>query len=283
MNAPAWGGFAEVRLLDTEAERISTPCGDGQMAWRKWGGGPPLILLHGGFGSWKHWVRNIRPLSRSFTIYAGDLPGLGDSDAALEPHTAEGLAGIIARGIDELIGADGTFYLGAFSLGAVISSPLICAMGPRVNHAILIGAGGLGDLWQNATTGQRRRSSSMSEEEMRDVVRTNLGFSMIGVRDNIDEDTVTLQLSLLNQDRRLKGIHMSQSGIVMDQLPAILNRVTMVWGELDPYLAPDLDTAIAALRERFEDADIRVIENAGHWTNFEAPESIEEMFFDLIR
>ena len=33
-----------------KAERLETPCGDGVMVWRVWGSGPPLVLLHGGYG-----------------------------------------------------------------------------------------------------------------------------------------------------------------------------------------------------------------------------------------
>ena len=67
-----------VHGIAAEAERIDTPCGDGTMAWRCWGSGPPLVLLHGGYGSWMHWIRNVLPLSRQFTVIAPDMPGLGE-------------------------------------------------------------------------------------------------------------------------------------------------------------------------------------------------------------
>ena len=49
------------------------------MVWRTWGDGPALVLLHGGSGSWTHWVRNIAHFERDYRVIAGDLPGLGDS------------------------------------------------------------------------------------------------------------------------------------------------------------------------------------------------------------
>jgi 2-hydroxy-6-oxonona-2,4-dienedioate hydrolase len=30
-----------------------------KIVWREWGSGSPLVLLHGGSGSWNHWVKNI--------------------------------------------------------------------------------------------------------------------------------------------------------------------------------------------------------------------------------
>ncbi len=83
-----------------EAVLIETPCGDGTMVWRIWGAGPPLVLFHGGYGSWTHWIRNVLPLSRAFTVIAPDLPGLGESATPPEPHTAEGLARILVEGLD---------------------------------------------------------------------------------------------------------------------------------------------------------------------------------------
>ena len=46
------------------------------------GTGAPLILLHGWPQSWYEW-RGIMPeLAKKYTVYAVDLPGLGDSDGA---------------------------------------------------------------------------------------------------------------------------------------------------------------------------------------------------------
>ena len=40
----------------------------------------PTVLLHGGSGSWNHWVRNIDALLASGRqVIAPDLPGFGDS------------------------------------------------------------------------------------------------------------------------------------------------------------------------------------------------------------
>ena len=34
------------KLVDTNGVKVS---------WRSWGKGTPLVLLHGGYGSWRHW------------------------------------------------------------------------------------------------------------------------------------------------------------------------------------------------------------------------------------
>ena len=43
------------------------------------GAGTPMLLLHGGTGSHRHWVRITAALARHFRVHAPDLPGYGDS------------------------------------------------------------------------------------------------------------------------------------------------------------------------------------------------------------
>ena len=66
-----------VAAIDRASTRRTTSSDAGTVVWRIWGSGPPLVLLHGGTGSWMHWVRNIEDLSTSFTLIVPDLPGLG--------------------------------------------------------------------------------------------------------------------------------------------------------------------------------------------------------------
>jgi pimeloyl-ACP methyl ester carboxylesterase len=43
------------------------------------GHGDPLLVIHGGGGDARTWLRNIEELSSSYTVYAPDLPGYGAS------------------------------------------------------------------------------------------------------------------------------------------------------------------------------------------------------------
>src|SRR5262245_62158842 len=54
------------------ARTVRTPCADGAMVWRVWGKGEPLVLFHGGSGSWLHWIRNIPVLSRHYELWVAD-------------------------------------------------------------------------------------------------------------------------------------------------------------------------------------------------------------------
>src|SRR5205823_2404553 len=127
-----------------EAERLETPCGDGHLVWHSWGSGRPLVLLHGGYGSWTHWIRNVLPLSRQFRVLAPDLPGLGESATPPEPWTAKGLAAIVVGGIDRILPREGELRLAGFSFGGVIGGSVAALLGDRLRSFTVVGSNGLG-------------------------------------------------------------------------------------------------------------------------------------------
>ena len=81
------------------ARRIETPCGEGSMVWRVWGDGPPLVLLHGGSGSWRHWVRNMEPLARGRRVICPELPGLGESAMPPPAESPAPVAAVVRAGL----------------------------------------------------------------------------------------------------------------------------------------------------------------------------------------
>ncbi len=134
----------EVQRLERLATRLETPCGPaGTMAWRRWGEGPPLVLLHGGSGAWTHWLRNIDTLAQRYTVYAADLPGCGASALPPGARDADGIHEAVADGIAQLVGG-APVQLVAFSFGTMVAG-FIAAMRPElVAHLHLVGCAGLG-------------------------------------------------------------------------------------------------------------------------------------------
>ena len=90
------------------------------MVWRIWGSGPALVLLHGGYGSWMHWIRNVLALARQFTIVAPDLPGLGESATPPEPHRPKSWRGSSSKAWRPYLPRDTRSALAGFSFGGVL-------------------------------------------------------------------------------------------------------------------------------------------------------------------
>lgn len=110
--------------------------------WHVQGSGRPLILLHGGFGNWRHWVRNIDALAAQHKVCVPDLPGYGDSDDP-QPNELLGLLAATRATLDTLVGADTEVDLAGFSFGAIVATHLASQRG-RVRKLAPLGAVGHG-------------------------------------------------------------------------------------------------------------------------------------------
>src|SRR5690606_6756048 len=65
----------EIRRLGALVESLDVPGPHGTVRWQRLGSGDPLVLLHGGHGSWLHWIRNIEALARRYTVWMPNMPG----------------------------------------------------------------------------------------------------------------------------------------------------------------------------------------------------------------
>ncbi len=265
--------------IAAEAERVLTPCGDGNMAWRVWGSGPPLVLLHGGYGSWTHWVRNVLPLSRGFAVIAPDLPGLGESATPPEPHTAEGLARIVVDGLDAVLPSSEPLHLAGFSFGGVLGGHVAAQLGDRVRGFTVVGSNGLGLVRQ--PTDLKRVPEGASAEEALDVHWHNLGAMLIADPIKIDELAVYLQSQ--NAPRaRVRSRRFSRADTLARALPLITARLDGIWGERDATAYPHLDERAQILRSFQPEARFEVIEGAGHWVQYEAADRFNPLLAEIV-
>lgn len=99
------------------------------------GGGPPVVLAHGGLDDARCWDRVAAALARSYDVIAIDARGHGRSDAPGDGYEltvqAEDLAGAIAA-----LGLQKSALLG-HSLGAEVA-PVLAGMHPNLLGAILL-------------------------------------------------------------------------------------------------------------------------------------------------
>ncbi len=270
---------AVVDGIAAEAERVETPCGDGRMVWRVWGAGPPLVLFHGGYGSWMHWIRNIIPLSRAFTIVAPDLPGLGESATPPEPHTAEGLARILVDGLDIVFPGRERLHLAGFSFGGVLGGHVAAQLGDRVRAFTVVGSNGLGLVRQ--PTDLRRVPPGAANEAAFATHRHNLGALMIADPTKIDELAVYIQSQ--NAPRgRVKSRRFSRADTLIRALPLIKARLDGIWGGRDATAYPHLDERAQTLRSFQPGARFEVVEGAGHWVQYEAADRFNPLLAEIV-
>jgi 2-hydroxy-6-oxonona-2,4-dienedioate hydrolase len=271
---------ALVEGIAAEAMRVETPCGDGAMVWHIWGAGPPLVLLHGGYGSWTHWIRNVLPLAHAFTVIAPDLPGLGASATPPEPHTAEGLAAILVAGLGVVLPRQEQLHLAGFSFGGVLGGHVAAQLGERVRAFTVVGSNGLGLVRQ--PTDLKRVPLGASIEEALATHRHNLAVLMIADPAKIDELAVYIQSE--NAPRgRVRSRRFSRADTLVRALPLVTARLDGIWGGRDATAYPHLDERARTLRSFQPEARFEVIAGAGHWVQYEAAEEFNPLLAEIVR
>jgi pimeloyl-ACP methyl ester carboxylesterase len=269
---------ALLERLDRTAQHWETPCGDGTMVWRGWGTGPAVLLVHGGAGSWRHWVRNLAVLSRGHTVIAPDLPGLGDSARAPDPISAESVAAIVGLGLEKVLGSDAPVHVAGFSYGGVIAGLVAANAAGRVRSLTLIGTGGLGP--PNRSVELVRVRDKTGAERLA-AHRDNLLRMMLAQPTNVD--ALALEIQEQNTRRaRLNSGFMWMSRVLHEALPRVHGHVHGFWGEHEMADRAMLDVRMALLRQARPDVEIEVIPQAGHWVFYEAAERFNAALLRIL-
>lgn len=262
-----------------ECRRVSF--GEGEMVWRIWGTGRPVVFLHGGYGAWTHWIRNVLPLSQHVRAIVADMPGHGDSDPIAGRPTRERMADTLARCLDGILPKSGPYDLVGFSMGANLSAAAIAAYGRSPENLVVVGPGGLG-VSSEKIRGLQKWRPDMPRDELDARHRNNLGVIMLRDAARIDDLAVHVQRE--NGLRyRFRVARADASTLLRDYLVRVDAKLSCIWGEHDVYAIGNRDRRIAVMRETHPDMRVSVIEGAAHWVMYERPERFNAELLRLLK
>jgi len=241
-----------IATLERKGTRRTTPGGSGEVVWRVFGRGEPLVLLHGGTGSWLHWVRNIEDLSRDFMVVVPDIPGSGESATPEPPPTADRIASSMLAGLDSIIGANSDFAIAGLPVTRPPMEPLV--------------------VWRRLPT----------EEEKRAAHRRNLEILMLYDPRKVDELAVHIQATNAAQ-ARVRGKHVAPSSALARCLQGFSGRLAGIWGEHDATAAPHFAERRDFLQKFQPAASFDILPGVGHWVQYEAPEAFNARLREVVK
>ena len=269
---------AEIQRLLARATRLETPCGDGAMVWHVWQpvrptGRPPVVLLHGGSGSWTHWLRNIDALlAAGRQVYAADLPGFGDSALPASGSDADVLPEPVEQGLQLLLGG-AACELVAFSFGGMVAGFIAAQFPARAQRLVLVGAPGLGVASRNTITLTRWRHLS-DPVEREAVHRQNMAALMLYRPESITALALRLHSDNTLRDR-MKGRHLAYSDVLAQTLADVRCPVHAIYGREDALYRQRQDALPLAFNAAQDFRGLQWIEGAGHWVQFEQPTAFD--------
>lgn len=236
-----------------------------QVGWRQFGAGDPLVLIHGGHGSWLHWALNIEALAKHYSVWVPNLPGYGDSSTPRFDTMPEMIA-VMQANFDQVFGQSTPVNLCGFSFGGLVSA-MIAADRPTIKRLALLGPGGHG--------GPRRPRSELlnwkrmsDEAALLDAMKHNLWVHMLYEHNGIDPLALDIHTQACIQTRfRSKGL--SAQPELKHALDQYDGKTLILWGEHDVTATPEV--LRQTLVTHGKDRTFKVIADVGHWVQYEAP------------
>lgn len=266
---------ATVARLAAQASVFQTDAGGCRIVWRRFGSGPDLLLVHGGHGSWLHWVRNIEALATQHTVWVPDLPGFGESGDPADGGW-QALIDAVVAGFAELPRGGPVDLLG-FSFGGFTAAHLATLL-PGVRKLALVGPGGHGGVRR-----QRRNlidwRRAADAEALAETMRFNIEAFMIADPDRIDA-LALLTYTESCRHTRFRSKDISRAGGVDAVLDRFDGPVLMIYGEHD--VTADPAQVLAALVAGHPLRQGTIVDGAGHWVQYEAAATVNAMLLDWL-
>lgn len=280
MSAAVLPDFLQPPLATTlaGAERYETRCQSARTVWHAWGerASPAVVLLHGGSGSWTHWVRNIAPLrDAGWRVLVPDLPGFGDSDLPvgctdvdnLPEHLHAGLQHLQRNGL-----CAGPVSVVGFSFGGMAGALWLAEHPQDAQRLVLVGAPGMGLTVPERIPLKGWRHLPTSEKQ-NEVHRHNLMALMLQDPHNLDDLALSLHAANVARDRMPRR-RLSSSDIVAQTLPLLQVPVSAIYGEHDALYKGRLPELQAAMqRQTAHWGQWHTVAGAGHWVQYEAAQA----------
>ena len=251
------------------------PYQEGYVTWHEFGSANadtlPLVLLHGGHGSWEHWHQNIEGLAEHFQVLVPDMPGFGAStfvDSSLQTGVIEPMIATI----NTLLGENQSINIAGFSFGGFVAIHLANQRQGIAKLALLGSAGHGGPRRpRGELLAWKEIHASGNREKMREVMRENLYQQMLSTYERVDSEAIRIHQEACIATR-FRSRPIARPGGLAEQLDQYTGPILMIWGEHDVTCTPEY--LIEKLVSGHSNRSKELIIDAGHWVQYEKPDQI---------
>lgn len=264
-----------------------------EVAYRRAGEGPVLLLLHGIAGSSRTWVPAMELLRRDYTVLAPDFLGHGKSAKPLGDYSLGNHAAGM-RDFLHILGIERVTVVGQ-SFGGGVAMQFAYQFPERCERLVLVDAGGLG----REVSWMLRLLTLPAAEYVLPLIFSvplrNVGESVIGfLRERGIRHARAAEMwqsfsSLTEPANRQAFVRTmravidpsGQSVSAMDRLYLAANMPTLiVWGDRDRIIPP-----IHAYKahEAIPNSRLAMMEGVGHFPQVEEPFRFVEILVDFLR
>ncbi len=238
-----------------------------EIAYRRLGEGPPLVLVHGAADDGRGWQPQLVALSDEFTVVAWDEPGAGGSSDLPPDFSLADYAHCLAALIEAL--ALGPAHVAGLSWGGTVAQELYR------HHPELVATLILADTyagWKGSLPAEEVRARVTDAQEMLAAPSAQFDSRLPGLfAGDPPGEFVALREEIAAGVRRLtlrRQLRVMAEADQRDLLPHISVPTLLIWGELD---ARSPLTVARQFQQAIPTAQLVVIPDAGHMSNLEQP------------
>jgi 2-hydroxy-6-oxonona-2,4-dienedioate hydrolase len=275
-----WG-----ELADTDHELRHVDVGGVRTRVLRAGSGPDLLLLHGTGGHLEAYARDIAGLAAGFRVTAYDMVGHGWSDLPDRPYTVDVLCDHLT-GLMDALGIDRA-HLSGESLGGWVAAWAGARHPDRVGRLVLNTPGNIANKPEVMA---RLRESTMAavRDPSEATVRARVEW-LFHHKEKVTDELVNLRRAVYGRPGFLTAI--GNTLVLQDPqvrkdfawdpgwVGKIRAPVLLLWTDHDP--TGGLDEA-ELLLSWLPDARLQVIEDAGHWPQWEKREEFLQAHRDFL-
>jgi pimeloyl-ACP methyl ester carboxylesterase len=247
--------------------------------------GVPLIMLHGIGGHAEAFARNVVPLGTHFRTLAIDYLGHGFTGSIDGPLTKEAYARHLIDFLDAA-GIEKANLLGE-SLGGWVSvwtsllypervNKIVYTVGARLDVPVDKEAAARTEIGRSELS---RLTKQFNADPTRENVRARVSWLFHKPERDVTEELVDLRWALYRREAAgVRGhagaISTNDEKLTPDRLRTIVHRMLVLWTDHNP------SAAVTEAREAMKylpNAELTVMEDAGHWPQWEHPEQFNEI------
>jgi pimeloyl-ACP methyl ester carboxylesterase/CRP-like cAMP-binding protein len=245
------------------------------------------LLIHGWSSSWYAMSPLVGLLSQRFRVIAVDLPGYGQSPRLPERTTIPQYADLLAELIAQV--SNGPAVLVGHSMGGMTSVTLALRHPVLVERMVLLGPTITGKL-SNYINAVVSPITLLERFGLGSLIVSFVERGIVGLSDRIMRPASFAERTDITQDDyvhlredarrpgqgkvRAECYYAMRENNLSGQLAKVEPPALVIWGAEDNTV-PLRDAGVVA--DEWPTADLRILPKAGHWTQFEAPQTTRRL------
>lgn len=239
-------------------------------------GKPPLVIMHGLFGSGRNWQSTAKQLTDRFTVYSLDLRNHG-----LSAHADDMDYSLMAADVVEFLdehGLNNATVLG-HSMGGKVAMAFALSHPDRVQKLIIVDIAPIAYQHNFDDILQVLNSVPLADISSRKQADEYLAkkIDVLSLRQFLLQNLTPISFGGYQWRVNLKSIENNMDAIMgfpTEGLNTTFTKPTLfINGGKSTYLSPKYQSAALAL---FPNGAIQTVANAGHWPHIESPAEFME-------